>query len=270
MKKEKAAQQMNKLWDNLPSFTNSKNNELAQGHFDSITASLFCPGPFYYYVIDFGTRQIIQMNHNILNILGLDPQKTALNDILNRIHPKDMDFVISAEKICFNFLYNTITPDKITKYKTSYCFRFLTADGTYQLFQHQSLALSTDEENKIILSMNIHTNINHITQKNNYKVTCIGVDGDPSYFNIDVLMDEDNPTNSPVVVPAIVLTQTPFSRREQQLVNLLAIGFSSKQIAEKLGISLNTVTNHRKNILKKAECNSVVQLVNKCLEKGWV
>ncbi len=266
MKKEKASQQMNELWDNLPSFTNSKNNELAHGHFDSITASLFCPGPFYYYVVDFGTRQIIQMNPNILNVLGLDPTTATLNDILNRIHPKDMDFVINAEKVVFDFLYHTVAPDKITKYKTSYCFRFLTADGTYQLFQHQSLALGTDEDNKIMLSINIHTNINHITQKNNYKVTCIGIDGDPSYFNIDVLMDEDSPEN----VPAIVLTQTPFSKREQEVVNLLAIGFSSKQIAEKLFISLNTVTNHRKSILKKAQCNSVVQLVNKCLENGWV
>ncbi len=266
MKKEKAAQQMNELWDNLPSFTNSKNNELALGHFDSITESLFCSGPFYYYVIDFGTRQILQMSPNILKVLGLDPQKTTLNDILNCIHPKDMDFVIQAEKVVFDFLYNTITPDKITKYKISYCFRFLTADGTYQLFQHQALILSTDGDNKIILSMNIHTNINHITQKNNYKVTCIGVDGNPSYFNLDVLMDEDNSTNS----SGIVLTQTPFSKREQQLVNLLAIGFSSKQIAEKLAISINTVANHRKSILKKADCNSVVQLVNKCLEKGWV
>lgn len=270
MKKEKAAQQMNELWDNLPSFTNSKNIALKQGLFDSITASLFCPGPFYYYVIDFSTRQILQMNHNILNVLGLDPKTTTLNDILNRIHPKDMDFVICAEKVVFDFWYNTITPDKITKYKTSYCFRFLTADGTYQLFQHQVIILSIDEDNKIALSMNIHTNINHITQKNNYKVTCIGIDGDPSYFNIDVLMDEDSAENLPAIVPAIVLTQTPFTKREQQVVNLLALGFSSKQIAGKLFISLNTVTNHRKSIFKKAQCNSVVQLVNKCLENGWV
>ena len=162
MKKEKASQQMNELWDNLPTFTNSKNITLKEGLFDSITASLFCPGPFYYYVIDFSTRQIIQMNPNILNVLGLDPKTATLNDILNRIHPKDMDFVICAEKVVFDFWYNTITPDKIMKYKTSYCFRFLTANGTYQLFQHQSLILSLDEENKIALAMNIHTNINHI------------------------------------------------------------------------------------------------------------
>ena len=148
------------------------------------------------------------MHHNILNVLGLDPKTATLNDILNRIHPKDMDFVINAEKVCFDFWYNTITPDKITKYKTSYCFRFLTADGTYQLFQHQALILSIDEDNKIALSMNIHTNINHITQKNNYKVSCIGINGDPSYFSIDVLMDEDNAENLLDIAVAIVLTQT--------------------------------------------------------------
>jgi DNA-binding CsgD family transcriptional regulator len=38
-------------------------------------------------------------------------------------------------------------------------------------------------------------------------------------------------------------------------------GYSSKQIADKLHISINTVHNHRQNILKKASCSNVAQLM---------
>ena len=44
---------------------------------------------------------------------------------------------------------------------------------------------------------------------------------------------------------------TRLSRREQEVFNLVAQGFNSKQIAAILYISEYTVSNHRKSILKK-------------------
>ena len=44
---------------------------------------------------------------------------------------------------------------------------------------------------------------------------------------------------------------TRLTRREQEVYNLVAAGFNTKQIAGILYISEFTVSNHRKNILKK-------------------
>jgi len=51
------------------------------------------------------------------------------------------------------------------------------------------------------------------------------------------------------------------TRRELEIIVLIAAGFSSKQIAEKLYISLNTVEAHRKNIFKKLKIKNMQGIV---------
>ena len=49
--------------------------------------------------------------------------------------------------------------------------------------------------------------------------------------------------------------------REKELVELLATGLSSKQIAARLGIALKTVENHRTHLLAKTRAANVASLV---------
>jgi regulator of cell morphogenesis and NO signaling len=50
------------------------------------------------------------------------------------------------------------------------------------------------------------------------------------------------------------------SEREKDVINCVVKGMSNKEIAEKLFISLNTVTTHRKNIAKKTDIHSPAAL----------
>jgi DNA-binding CsgD family transcriptional regulator len=50
--------------------------------------------------------------------------------------------------------------------------------------------------------------------------------------------------------------------REKEILTCIAQGLSSKQIAGKLAISLNTVNNHRKNMLAKRGARSSAELVS--------
>lgn len=52
------------------------------------------------------------------------------------------------------------------------------------------------------------------------------------------------------------------SPREMEIIKLIAQDFSTKQIAEILFISEKTVETHRKNMLRKINCSTVVGLVN--------
>ncbi len=54
---------------------------------------------------------------------------------------------------------------------------------------------------------------------------------------------------------------TFITKRERQIVSLLMEGYSSKQIAQMLFISQDTVSNHRKNILKKTGAKNTAQVV---------
>jgi len=51
------------------------------------------------------------------------------------------------------------------------------------------------------------------------------------------------------------------SRREREIVQLLAEGSSSKEVAGLLGISVNTVGTHRANIMRKLSVHSLGQLI---------
>lgn len=52
------------------------------------------------------------------------------------------------------------------------------------------------------------------------------------------------------------------TRRELELIPLLAGGKSSTQIAHELFISTHTIDTHRKNIFKKLKINNIIELVN--------
>ena len=52
------------------------------------------------------------------------------------------------------------------------------------------------------------------------------------------------------------------TEREIQIINLIKEGFSSKEIANQLSISLKTVEVHRHNILKKLKLKNSASLVN--------
>jgi two-component system nitrate/nitrite response regulator NarL len=58
------------------------------------------------------------------------------------------------------------------------------------------------------------------------------------------------------------------STREQEVLDCLFTGDSTKQIAEKLFISTNTVETHRKNLLSKFEAQNTTALIYKALKRG--
>ena len=60
------------------------------------------------------------------------------------------------------------------------------------------------------------------------------------------------------------------SSREFEVLKLIAQGFTTLKIADKLNISIHTVNSHRKNILKKLNIKSPTQLVAYAHETGLV
>ena len=56
--------------------------------------------------------------------------------------------------------------------------------------------------------------------------------------------------------------------RELEVLHLIAVGLSNREIAEKLFISLNTVKTHTKNIYSKLDVNSRIKAVARAKELG--
>lgn len=66
------------------------------------------------------------------------------------------------------------------------------------------------------------------------------------------------------------LPSMELSRREIEIVQLLCEGLSSKEIARHLHISAKTVENHRYNIYRKCEVESIAGLMRHAIQQGLV
>ena len=63
---------------------------------------------------------------------------------------------------------------------------------------------------------------------------------------------------------------TDLSKRELEVLELIAKGYRTVDIAEKLFVSVHTINSHRKNILKKLNLKSPAQLIVYALESKLV
>ena len=60
------------------------------------------------------------------------------------------------------------------------------------------------------------------------------------------------------------------TRREREIVKLIADGKSSREIGKALFISVRTVENHRSSIMKKMGVKRVVDLIKEAIQKGFI
>ncbi len=60
------------------------------------------------------------------------------------------------------------------------------------------------------------------------------------------------------------------TKREKEIVSLLAGGFSPKAIADRLSISKRTVDVHKSNVFKKLKINSITELLRCAVRQGLV
>jgi DNA-binding NarL/FixJ family response regulator len=58
--------------------------------------------------------------------------------------------------------------------------------------------------------------------------------------------------------------------KEKEVLKLIALGYSTKEIAERMSTSFNTVETHRKHLLRKFEAKNTAELVQKASKIYWI
>ena len=91
-----------------------------------------------------------------------------------------------------------------------------------------------------------------------------------NYFSSEITLTllENNPGNtasSKQADPKIELTA-----REKEIINLIAQGFSSREIGEKLFISPRTADKHRTNLIEKLQVKNIADLVYYAMKNGLI
>lgn len=217
--------------------------------------NLFQPGSYYYYVFNIFQADFDFVSPGITAVLGYMPEETNTAFFIDKLHPDDKPYFLQFEHRIAEF-FKSLPFDKIQNYKAQYDFRILAKNNKYVRLLHQAVQIDYDESN-FYRTLDLDTDISHIKPEGIPTFSIIGLDGEPSYYNI-------TETNT------LSQSYDLFTRRERLILKLIVENKSSKEIADKLFISSHTVNAHRKNILKKANAKTPVELVCRALQEGWV
>lgn len=189
--------------------------------------------------------------------MGYEKESITVPFFISLIHPENLPYFVFFEKEVVRF-FNQLSIAQLLKYKVRYDYRVKTKNGQYVRILHQMIALLPDEDNEVSKTLCYHTDITYLKEKGKPLLSFIGMDGAPSFVDVSTDIDIQSPFVSSL------------SKREIEIVKFLAEGLTSNQIASSLHISPYTVKTHRKNILKKLELNSTVDLTSKAIREGWL
>lgn len=170
------------------------------------------------------------------------------------IHPDDLAFVLETDNMVYRF-YSEMPVNEKKNYKLVYDFRTRNTEGFYIRFMHQSIVLEQDKNGRTWLTLVISHLLSDCGENEKPQRHLINFKtGKLHLFN-----DIDDPNSG------VVLT-----KREKEILSLIGRGYDSISISYKLHISINTVNNHRQNILRKTRTENATQAVLFCKRLGFI
>lgn len=213
-------------------------------------------GSYYYFVFNLSTAQFEFMSEHIKDVLGYE-KSIGIQELFGKIHPQDLPYFLSFENKVIEF-FNSLDEEIFKDYKVQYDFRIKKSDGDYIRILHQVAVIESEDRTKSILKTFVmHTDITHLKEKGKPKLSFIGLEGQPSYIDVEVVN---------ITKPFDEM----FTKREHELLFFICKGLNRVQIAEILGISKHTVDTHRRAIMKKSQTKSIAELVAKTMNEGWI
>jgi len=67
---------------------------------------------------------------------------------------------------------------------------------------------------------------------------------------------------------AVIQNESHLSKREQEVLTLIANGYSRKQVGECLGISANTAARHISTIYSKLDVSTIAEATRYAIDRG--
>ena len=182
-------------------------------------------------------------------IATIERQGDLLED---RIHPDDRSRLIDMQIQLSRFIYDLPLENR-NDFRNVYQFRMLNARGRYVNVVSRQQVFEQDRKGKAWIVVGV-----------------MDVSPDQALTG-DIKCSVLNLKTGEVVDP---FGQLPsggmLTAREKEILNLIRRGFLSKEIACRLGVSIYTVNNHRKNILAKLKVDNAMEAVYLADKNGWL
>ncbi|MDI3319936.1 response regulator transcription factor [Pinibacter soli] len=199
-----------------------------------------------YFYLDGNAKNILLSNYFSENNL---PAALRWNNddekiLLEKIFP-------AIELLCRE---NCFESDRLT---FSFNFRVFSNEGTERIFIQIISFINSFSKEAPLHFVGTFTDITHF--KNDNKIIFVAEKNNADSNDCELITrDVFSPDKNPVHL----------TKREIEVLKCINVGLSSKQIADKLFASLNTINNHRKNILKKTHTKNTSELISFALKQG--
>ncbi len=208
-------------------------------------------------IFDMARMQHIYLSSTFKDLLGwdLDEARKPGNEYIDkRMHPDDMEHLNQVSSLFFDLILKVKKENgqNIQHYKMIMDYRTKGKDGNYIRIIEQHKVLELDCSGNIWLSLGI----TDLSPDKDIQDLC-------HYRLVNVKTGELY--HFPKEVPGTIL-----SMREQEILQLLSKGLISKQIADQLFISVNTVNTHRQRIIEKLEVSNTAEAIQHALTLGII
>lgn len=197
-------------------------------------------------VFDLNKKQIIFFSSNYGKLLGYHPSEfQELNHQFfdGKIHPEEK-LQLALNGISILKMFNEFTNDEKLNHKAIYEYRMMNSENKYVRLVEQYQILELDKTGQIWLLLSI----------------------------VDISPNQD--VNSPVKSQILNFRTGKFisfdieqkaelslTKRELEILKLVKQGYLSKEISDKLAISVHTVNTHRQRFLEKLGANNSFEAV---------
>jgi DNA-binding CsgD family transcriptional regulator len=213
---------------------------------------------------DYTQGKYVYVDESCFTVLGFTAKYFLEGDVdsyLSKMHP--LDFEIFNKKIFphnISFLEN-LAFERYQDIVFSHNYRIQNADGVYLTMLQRFSFIPGNVTGKPLGILGIIVDITHFKTD------------DLVIHTIEEISMYNGVNNSTMLFkksysPYLKLQR--LSERELEVLKLMSIGHSSKQIAAMLDLSIYTINNHRKNMLLKTNTANASDLLNTALKHGLI
>ena len=205
----------------------------------------------FFSVMELEQIKILFTSKRSMQILGVNPSELSPAHFLSAMHPEDRNrfkwAVTQKLKIEIGFFMA-----KRGRALLSYSGRYQNSSGDFVQLLRQNYIFYSAVPKPTVFSLQIVTNIDW----HKFNKKCFHRYGGTN-ISLFKFPDEE-----------LLKIGSQYTKRELEVIKLIEMGLSSKQIAEKLFLSLHTVSTHRSNILDKSGKTSLSELIYELKEQG--
>jgi DNA-binding CsgD family transcriptional regulator len=191
------------------------------------------------------------ISKNIKSCVGIDVstfKNEGMRFFWSRIHPDDIEVWLKALNDLMNYTLSEIPEDLRKRMSYAWNYRFKNGNDKYINIIQNTTPLEFDSAMKPVIGLAHYTVLD---SRIKFDITATAKllndnnEYETKYFN----------NFSQKLLPGKI------SNRERDVIRLLVLNHTSKDISVKLNISSNTVDTHRRNILKKLNISSTGELI---------